>query len=1368
MTTTTNPGNYVDFDEYVGLKLEKTRSTIRTTDLLTAAAGVVAMVLGYLLVFVLLDQWVVRDGFSSTWRWLLLSTLVISTISWLVWKIGIPAFQTVNSLFAAQEIEKADPGLKSNLLNLIDLKRTGRSINPAILKALERRAAVQLQEIDVTHAIDHRPLIRTSYLLLTVIVLFSLYALISPKKISNSIWRGILPAANVPLATRTEILAVKPGNVSIPAHTPTVDIQVDLGGEIPHQVWLLYSTADGKFQRQPVEMRVEATGQTRFQGKLLAENSQGLMQDLTYSIRAGDAESEQFKVTVEQPPSAEIESIRIEFPPYMKLSPVEQTANGQIDAWEGAKVSLSAKTNMPVRSGLIRFLDDPQKGPTGEESAMSVKSNGAELQAAWTLALRTDGSFPKYYQIDCRTEDGRRDTSPTNYGLTIRPDLPPDVVLLQPDRDLEAPKNSIIPLLIQARDPDFELGYLYLSVEKGGQRIIHEQLSEGRQQKLLLKQELSLAALHLAVGEEIEVWIEAYDNKKPRPNTKNTPKIKIRVLDSVSKQEAEQQLAEQDSIREDKLAAAEQDQNQESSPMAPPSNQESQPRDPQQEPQPNEVASRQEQPAEASEPNEPSEGTNGNSPGKSAEKNSRQAAENPEKSQRETQQKDKSDSDKNSKGPPNETKGNDESQAPLSSDGSQDDEALKRINEKLNQDRKPSAVKPNEANATDPEQQRDAEKKPAAEKKPMPNGGDADADAMKEKAEEKDPSNTREQSAGKPETKKEKPQPQPKPTPESEPTKNGGPTEPPQPQPSEDPADDPAGDKESQPNGPKPKESDKPQDPAGAKPGEQSGQSEDSEQENSNSKTPGKTEAEDSGQDTPAAESNEKTPKKKPAPSAPKPANDANQPPSEPESTADQPETGEEAPADAPDGVKKNADGTEKGTAKPDRDPKSKPSRTNNDNVRRDPSEKPETRPGDSSAADQESEQPEKPEKKPVTSKTNSASKKPANQESAQDSSSNPDQAMKDPEAKKPAQKGPSRTEKPDKTENPSEEAETDTDTDTSPSEITDIKPEQSADSPQSKVKPKKSQNSTDDNSESEPSDSDPKSDPKQPPPSESEHEQPANSDAEGSKPDKSGRGDKGTGEKSASNPDGSKPGEESSSENKTENKKPKSDPAENQPSSRDKKPGKGPSEQKSPGEKSESGKGNGEGEGKKAGEGGSAAKPADSADSPKPGKPGGSTMSGGGIDGDGEGSATEGGESPAVAPGEEANMEYNRQATELILQKLNKQLERGEVDAELLEKLGWTQQEMKQFADRLSKHLQESKNADEAPESKARQLQFEEMLKNLDLQKSGTQRAGEKEPKRGVSQIEAKRTPVPPIYRSAYEKFTRDQARLKKGAGKK
>ena len=174
MTTTSNAGNYVDFDEYVGMKLEKTRSTIRTTDLLTALAGVTAMFLGYLLLFVVLDQWVIRDGFGPAWRWVLLSTLVISTISWLVWKVGIPSFRSVNGLFAAREIEKAEPELKSNLLNLIDLKAAGRDVNPAIIRAMERRAAVRLQQVDVSNAIDHRPLVRTAYVLLAVIVMFCL------------------------------------------------------------------------------------------------------------------------------------------------------------------------------------------------------------------------------------------------------------------------------------------------------------------------------------------------------------------------------------------------------------------------------------------------------------------------------------------------------------------------------------------------------------------------------------------------------------------------------------------------------------------------------------------------------------------------------------------------------------------------------------------------------------------------------------------------------------------------------------------------------------------------------------------------------------------------------------------------------------------------------------------------------------------------------------------------------------------------------------------------------------------------------------------------------------------------------------------
>ena len=157
---------------------------------------------------------------------------------------------------------------------------------------------------------------------------------------------------------------------------------------------------------------------------------------------------------------------------------------------------------------------------------------------------------------------------------------------------------------------------------------------------------------------------------------------------------------------------------------------------------------------------------------------------------------------------------------------------------------------------------------------------------------------------------------------------------------------------------------------------------------------------------------------------------------------------------------------------------------------------------------------------------------------------------------------------------------------------------------------------------------------------------------------------------------------------------------------------------------------------------------------------------------GDGQANGTSNGgesgsEGAALPPGDEANLEYNRQATELVLQKLKKDLERGDADPELLKELGWTPDEMKKFTDRVSKALNESKLPAETPEAKARQQQFQEMLKNLDLKKAGTQRSGEKEPKRDVNQVDSKRSPLPRDYRSAYEQWRKDLARQKPAASR-
>jgi hypothetical protein len=122
---------------------------------------------------------------------------------------------------------------------------------------------------------------------------------------------------------------------------------------------------------------------------------------------------------------------------------------------------------------------------------------------------------------------------------------------------------------------------------------------------------------------------------------------------------------------------------------------------------------------------------------------------------------------------------------------------------------------------------------------------------------------------------------------------------------------------------------------------------------------------------------------------------------------------------------------------------------------------------------------------------------------------------------------------------------------------------------------------------------------------------------------------------------------------------------------------------------------------------------------------------------------------------GDAADVEFNRQAAELVLQKLKNNLERGDVDPALLKELGWTEDDMRRFVERLGLEL-ETPTDDNSPEALARRQQFEEMLKSLDLRRSGSKRAAGQQPTRSVEQIDTRRSTAPAEYRKAWETYTR------------
>ncbi|MAG95022.1 MAG: hypothetical protein CMJ48_14950 [Planctomycetaceae bacterium] len=556
---------YADFDEYVDFQLHKTRSHIKVTDLLTAGVRIAAFVLTYLFLFVMFDHWVVDGGIGATMRIVLLAIVLLTALGWFCLRVIRPWMLKVTGLFAARTLEESSPELKSNLLNLIDLRRADREVSPEILGAIQKQAAVALSHVDVEEAVDRTRLMNAAYFLFGIVVLSCLYTLMSPKGYWDSAVRGLLPTAGVAAPTQTRIVRVVPGDADVLLGMP-VEVRVDLQGDIPREVTLFYTTAgDRRFVDEPLKMEPAGETGNEFVAVLLGENGRGLLQDHTYRVEAGDAVSDTYSINVRQPPSAKMIELRYTYPDYMQLP--EKTAPGSdVDVWEGTTVTFQAKTNLPVVRANLVLIDTEDQSAAGEEIAMTVHQ-GTELTADWKARI-DEGTFPHHYYIQCWTEDRLKDPRPTLHNVLVRPDQRPNVALL-PNHDLKLPANGIVALHVDAHDPDpfGKIRNIDVRLKVGEERLVGENLQifngpeEGLRQRLRREHKLPLEPFALKPGDHLTLWVEVRDNKQPLYNRRNSsPLVKILIVEPVTPEQAQEQHETDREEQQEQIRQQEQEQ----------------------------------------------------------------------------------------------------------------------------------------------------------------------------------------------------------------------------------------------------------------------------------------------------------------------------------------------------------------------------------------------------------------------------------------------------------------------------------------------------------------------------------------------------------------------------------------------------------------------------------------------------------------------------------------------------------------------------------------------------------------------------------------------------------------------------------------
>jgi len=303
----------------------------------------------------------------------------------------------------------------------------------------------------------------------------------------------------------------------LPPHSPFV-FQLEpkrpatvYGGEV-----LVTATITGATLQKPVEclIRQARTGEivrlpafrespTRFSRKL-----DGLTEPLEIAFATGRARSAWHPVEILLQPNILAGLVRITPPAYTGLTASEFPLDtNEIAAVEGAAVTLELTSNRPLGSATLTFT--PAAVPGSPATAESLE---ATLPALRTASFRWTSTRSGRLSAMLRDVRGTPAPKPLDMSFRALPDLPPNVGLSSPPRQLLATPRSKIPVAGRAED-DYALAKVqFIRTLAGFRDRSHVVAPELTDKTFDFADTLDLEDLGLEPGQIIELMLDASDH----------------------------------------------------------------------------------------------------------------------------------------------------------------------------------------------------------------------------------------------------------------------------------------------------------------------------------------------------------------------------------------------------------------------------------------------------------------------------------------------------------------------------------------------------------------------------------------------------------------------------------------------------------------------------------------------------------------------------------------------------------------------------------------------------------------------------------------------------------------------------------------
>lgn len=455
--------------------------------------------------------------FTQTVRFLLLCGGAVVFVVIVFAVIIKPLLKVPSEIALARYLEEKHPQLEDRLVTAVEL---GGTETPIISKKLLEK----LLE-DARHHIDPINLPRS--LRATSAILWSsaagVFCLVLGALFLSDLGEFDLEFSRLfspwqhPNVVEQPTLTVTPGSERVPMGA-SQEIHAELTAFEADDITLYYSSNDTLWKK----ISMDATTKQDVYTVSLFD----LQNDTRYYIKAGNFLSKIYKFTVYDAPVVKRVDLTYTYPARSGLKPKHEKDSGDIWAPAGTVVKIKAVSSKALKQVKISLEN-------GKKLSAKIVSDTL-LTTSYTVNRDT------YYRIQLTDADGLTNSPPPEYFVHVIPDLPPQLTIGTPGRDIKASMVEEVPVSISMLD-DFGAANLQLyysvngSEEKQIPLSVHKSALNSHPQETGRLQEFQaghifyLEDLHVLPGDFISYYLKAKDENQPASATSTTDIFFIEV-----------------------------------------------------------------------------------------------------------------------------------------------------------------------------------------------------------------------------------------------------------------------------------------------------------------------------------------------------------------------------------------------------------------------------------------------------------------------------------------------------------------------------------------------------------------------------------------------------------------------------------------------------------------------------------------------------------------------------------------------------------------------------------------------------------------------------------------------------------------------